>query len=58
MRNCALALLLFVSLAAAQAAGAPQQPVDKLFAQLKAAETDADAKPLEAQILASFQRSG
>ncbi len=42
---------------AAQAA-APQQPVDALFAQLRAAPSPEEAKPIEAQILANFLRSG
>ena len=37
---------------------ASQRVLDKLFAQLKTAQTPEDAKPLEAQILASFQASG
>jgi tetratricopeptide (TPR) repeat protein len=64
MRNFLLAFVLLLSLdiagglAGAEAAGPPQQAVDKLFAQLKTAQTPEDAKPLEAQILASFQASG
>ncbi len=54
----AFVLLLPLSLPGALAAGPPQQAVDKLFAQLKTAQTPEDAKPLEAQILASFQASG
>jgi tetratricopeptide (TPR) repeat protein len=57
MRTFLLALIVSLPLAGAVAAP-PTQPVDKLFAQLKAAETAEDAKPLEAQILASFLRSG
>jgi tetratricopeptide (TPR) repeat protein len=57
MRTFLTALMLLLPLTGAVAAP-PSQPVDKLFAQLKAAETAEDAKPLEAQILASFQRSG
>lgn len=58
MRKFLLALVLTLPLAAAHGmAGAPQ-PVDKLFAQLKKAETPEDAKPLEAQILSSFLASG
>ncbi len=51
-------LIMALGLSGAVAGPSPQQPVDKLFAQLKTAETAEDAKPLEAQILASFQRSG
>lgn len=59
MRKVLTALALVLPLMSAGAlAGAPQQPVDKLFADLKTAETAEDAKPLEAQILASFLRSG
>lgn len=59
MRTVLLALILTLPLVACPAlAAGPQQPVDKLFQQLKSAETAEDAKPLEAQILASFLASG
>jgi tetratricopeptide (TPR) repeat protein len=59
MRTVLLALILTLPLAVSPGfAAGPQQPVDKLFAQLKSAETAEDAKPLEAQILASFLASG
>ena len=57
MRKLVSALILLLAMLAPTAAAAPQA-VDKLFAQLKAAETHEDAKPIEAQILASFQASG
>ncbi len=53
-------ILFFLTLllcCAASAVAAPS-PVDKLFAQLKTADTAEDAKPLEAQILGSFLNSG
>ncbi len=40
------------------AAYAANQPVDALFAQLRTAGSAEEAKPIEAQILASFLRSG
>jgi tetratricopeptide (TPR) repeat protein len=51
--------LVFLSLllCCAASAAAASSPVDKLFAQLKAAETAEDAKPLESQILGSFLHS-
>jgi predicted TPR repeat methyltransferase len=60
MRICVLLLSLILPLAApsAVADAPPEQPVDKLFAQLHSAQTAEEAKPLEAQILASFLRSG
>jgi predicted TPR repeat methyltransferase len=51
-------VFLTLLLCCAAHAAAPQSPVDKLFAQLKTAETAEDAKPLEAQILSSFLGSG
>jgi tetratricopeptide (TPR) repeat protein len=57
MRTFLSALMLLLPLTGAVAAP-PVQPVDRLFAQLKQAERPEDAKPLEAQILASFLRSG
>jgi len=51
-------VLCCVSAPAPVWAAAPQSPVDKLFAQLKTAETAEDAKPLETQILAAFLNSG
>lgn len=54
-----VAALVFAFLLPAGAqAGAPPQPVDGLFAQLKTAATPEEAKPIEAQILASFEHSG
>ena len=58
MRFSVVVLLLSLPLAAPGAVAAAPPPVDKLFAQLHSAETAEDAKPLEAQILASFLRSG
>lgn len=60
MRTFFLALISSLALAAtaAGAAGVSGQALDKLFAQLKRVETPEDAKPIEAQILASFSRSG
>lgn len=57
MRRFLSALVLLLPLAA-PVASAADAPVDKLFKDLKAVETPEDAKPIEAQILASFQRSG
>lgn len=57
MRRVLIALALLVPLAQGAIAGGPQ-PVDKLFSELKTVETPEDAKPLEAQILATFLRSG
>ena len=54
MRKLLTVLALLLPLSVATAASA----VDKLFADLKAAETAEDAKPIEAQILASFLSSG
>ena len=61
MRRFLIALALLLTLAAPGAvpsALAADAPVDKLFKDLKAVETPEDAKPIEAQILAAFQRSG
>jgi Tfp pilus assembly protein PilF len=57
MRSFIAVLALFLPLSAAGALAAGT-PVDKLFKDLKAVETPEDAKPIEAQILAAFQRSG
>ena len=58
MRICVLLLSLILAAPSAVAEAPPEQAVDKLFAQLHSAETAEEAKPLEAQILASFLRSG
>jgi tetratricopeptide (TPR) repeat protein len=58
MRIYVLALALILPLAAPGAWCAAPPPVDKLFGDLRGADTPDDAKPLEAQILASFLRSG
>lgn len=59
MRKVLTALALLLPLVqGALAGGPPAEPVDKLFADLKTVETAEDAKPLEAQILATFLRSG
>jgi len=58
MRISVFLLSLLLPLAAPSALAAPEQSVDKLFAQLHSSETAEEAKPLEAQILASFLRSG
>jgi tetratricopeptide (TPR) repeat protein len=59
MRKVILATVLLLPLAVGPCfAAGPQQPVDKLFAELKAVETPDDARPLEAQILATFLASG
>jgi tetratricopeptide (TPR) repeat protein len=51
------AFLLAVMLPAA-AWAAPLRPLDALFAQLHAAPSPEDAKPIEEQILALFRQSG
>lgn len=53
-----LCLVIVLCCAAANAAAPVRSPVDKLFDQLKTAENAELAKPIEAQILASFVRSG
>ena len=58
MRIAVIAFAVILPLAALGAPAAAPPPVDKLFAQLHSAESAEDAKPLEAQILASFLRSG
>jgi Predicted methyltransferase (contains TPR repeat) len=52
-----LSFVILFCCAAGTSFAAPQ-PLDKLFSQLKTAENAEEAKPLEAQILASFERSG
>jgi len=52
------AFLIALVLPWAAEAAAPPQPVDNLFAQLRTAGSPEDAKPIEAQILAFFLRSG
>lgn len=58
MRTLVFLTLLLCCAGSLSCAAAPQSPVDKLFAQLKTAETAEDAKPLEQQILGSFLNSG
>jgi tetratricopeptide (TPR) repeat protein len=54
----AVALVFALMLPVVAQAAAPRDPVDNLFAQLRAAASPEEAKPIEAQILASFQHSG
>ena len=61
MRHAALLLACILPVAAAVAAPKPAArpaPIDALFAQLKAAQTTEDAKPIEGQIEAMFRQSG
>ena len=51
-------LFLALALPMAAHAAAPRQPVDTLFAQLRSAGSAEEAKPVEAQILATFLHSG
>jgi tetratricopeptide (TPR) repeat protein len=54
-----LALLPVVTVAAPKPAHAPQKPaLDTLFAQLKQAASEEEAKPIEEQIFALFVQSG
>ncbi|HEY0281206.1 MAG TPA: hypothetical protein VGC27_01125 [Rhizomicrobium sp.] len=53
-----LAIFLLALLLPAAAWAAPPSPLDALFAQLRAAGTPEDAKPIEEQILAHFRQSG
>lgn len=59
MRHAALLLACILPVAAAVAAPKPAPaPIDALFAQLKAAQSAEDAKPIEGQIEAIFRQSG
>ena len=53
-----LAAFIFALLLPAAAWAAPPQPLDALFAQLRAAQSPEDAKPIEEQILTLFRQSG
>jgi tetratricopeptide (TPR) repeat protein len=53
-----LAVFLFALMLPAAAWAAPPSPLDALFAQLRAAGSPEDAKPIEGQILALFRQSG
>jgi len=53
-----LATFLFALMLPAAAWAAPPNPLDALFAQLHAAGSPEDAKPVEEQILALFSQSG
>ena len=54
-----IAVALFaLALPLAAHAAVPRQPIDDLFAQLHAAGSPEDAKPIESQILAMFLHSG
>jgi tetratricopeptide (TPR) repeat protein len=48
---------LFITVLLSVAAQAAPQPLDALFVQLKAAGSPEEAKPIETQILTSFQHS-
>ena len=53
-----LVTFLFALMLPATAWAAPPKPLDALFAQLHAAESPEDVKPIEEQILALFRQSG